>query len=112
MLHLIMVGISILLTAIGLITSVMPIPGGVLLAVVGISLLVYYSPKAKLSIQWLRLRLHWFDRLFELMENGVQRYAPNMAQRLAETKPLAEENSAISHDEYVDKIRTNSQRKY
>lgn len=87
MLHWIIIGISIVLIMIGLLTAVMPIPGGVLPAVVGLTLLIYYSPKAKMVIHWLRLRGRWIDRMFDMMERLVRRYCPNMGRRLAETKP-------------------------
>lgn len=104
--NLIMVVIASLITMMGLVLAIMPIPGGVLVSPIGITLLIYYSPRAKHSIQWVRSQVNWVNRLFSAMEKYSERYLPQVSKILAYTRPIDGTIAhPLTHDAYLKRAK-------
>ncbi len=86
----------------GAVSMVTPIPGGTLLMALGLALLIYASPKARLCVQWARSRMARLDRIVAWLERKAGSRIAVISDTLAKTRPLqGTENRRFSHSEYV-----------
>lgn len=88
----------------GLISMVTPVPGGTLLIALGLTTLIYASPKARLCIQWIRSRHAKINRVFFWLENKVGDKIDIVGKTLAKTRPLPTTvGKGLSHKQYLAK---------
>lgn len=102
MLNFLFIFLSWFLLFLGIISLVTPIPGAVLPIAVGLTLLIYASPKARLCIQWFRSRLPWFHKLFCWLEEKIGTRISVISKTLKDTRPLEHTiGETLSHKQYV-----------
>lgn len=78
---------AIILLIIGLISMISPIPGGVILIAIGMSMLICSNAKAQACVKFLRTKSHKVNKIFFWMEEKVGRKINFIGIALAKTQP-------------------------
>ncbi len=71
----------------GMISMVTPIPGGILIVAASLTALICTSPRARKVLQFLRIRIEWFNNMFLWMENKIGNRVAIISTALHQTRP-------------------------
>lgn len=88
--HTLIVLASLIFAIFGVACAFMPIPGGVLIALLGISVLMYNSTRARQAVRYWRKRYSSFNRLFIRFELISKKRFPKTHEMLLRTRPRQE----------------------
>ena len=96
--------LAYLLLILGLVSMLLPIPGGIFLLAGALTLLICTDPFAQLCLKWMRTRINWFNKTIYWLENKVGVKIKVMGDALKLTRPSQDENDkTLSHKEYINK---------
>ncbi len=101
----ILIALSIFLLIFGIFSLINPLlPGASLYLAIGLTLLIYSSPKARICIQWIRSRVSIFHKFLLWIEKKMGHRIKVVGKTLEKTHPLkGTESKQLSHKAYVEK---------
>ncbi|NWF39191.1 hypothetical protein F3F96_08590 [Mariprofundus sp. NF] len=71
----------------GLVSMLTPIPGGTLIIAASLTALICTSPRARRGLQFLRVRVNWFNKMFFWLENKIGDRITIISSALRQTRP-------------------------
>lgn len=93
---------------VGLVSMITPIPGGIVLVAVGLTMLICINPSAQYCLMWIRSRVSWVNKLMYWLEAKVGNRISVVGVAFAKTHP-PEANLILSHRAFIQAWAKNKQ---